>query len=99
MCEKDVWQMLKTMLRAPGCRTFAPPDLRQTTAKLCRTVGRGIGADSLLLGHSSVQRTERLLGRGQDLAPTPNDATKLKLALRERALFRMGDMRRRVAAK
>jgi hypothetical protein len=35
----------------------------------------------MLLGHSSVQTTERYLGTKQDLAHAPNDAIKLKLAL------------------
>jgi hypothetical protein len=35
----------------------------------------------LLLGHSSVQTTERYLGTKQDLAHAPNDAIKLKLAV------------------
>jgi integrase len=37
-------------------------------------------ARQLLLGHSSVQTTERYLGTKQDLAHAPNDAIKLKLA-------------------
>jgi integrase/recombinase XerD len=34
----------------------------------------------LLLGHSSVQTTERYLGTKQDLAHATNDAITLKLA-------------------
>jgi integrase len=35
----------------------------------------------LLLGHSSAQTTERLLGTKQDLAHSPNDAIKPKFAV------------------
>jgi site-specific recombinase XerD len=35
----------------------------------------------MLLGHSSVQTTERYLGTKQDLAHAPNDGIKLKLAV------------------
>jgi len=35
---------------------------------------------SYLLGHASVQTTERYLGTRQDLLHAPNDAIKLKLS-------------------
>jgi integrase/recombinase XerD len=34
----------------------------------------------MLLGHASVQTTERYLGTKQDLVHAPNDAIKLKVA-------------------
>ncbi|HWG37842.1 MAG TPA: hypothetical protein VN690_09010 [Terriglobales bacterium] len=36
---------------------------------------------SLLLGHASVQTTERYRGTKQDLVNAPNDGIKLKLAV------------------
>jgi integrase/recombinase XerD len=36
---------------------------------------------NLLLGHSSVQTTERYLGTKRDLVHTPNVAIKLKVAV------------------
>jgi hypothetical protein len=35
----------------------------------------------MLLGHSSVQTTERYLGTRQELAQAPNDGIKLRLAV------------------
>jgi integrase len=35
----------------------------------------------MLLGHASVQTTERYLGTRQDLAHAPNDAIKLRIAV------------------
>jgi len=81
MSEKVVWQMLKTYVAGAGLPDIAPHDLRRTTAKLCRAAGGELEQIQLLLGHSSVQTTERYLGTKQDLAYAPNDAIKLKLAV------------------
>jgi integrase len=81
MSEKVVWQMLKTYVAGAGLPDIAPHDLRRTTAKLCRAAGGELEQIQLLLGHSSVQTTERYLGTKQDLAHAPNDAIKLKLAV------------------
>jgi integrase len=81
MSEKVVWQMLKTYVAGAGLPDIAPHDLRRTTAKLCRAAGGELEQIQLLLGHSSVQTTERYLGTKQDLAHAPNDAIKLKLAM------------------
>src|SRR5271166_271870 len=79
MSEKVVWQMLKTYVAGAGLPDIAPHDLRRTTAKLCRAAGGELEQIQLLLGHSSVQTTERYLGTKQDLAHAPNDGIKLKL--------------------
>ena len=81
MSEKVVWQMLKTYVVAAGVPDIAPHDMRRTCAKLCRAAGGELEQIQLLLGHSSVQTTERYLGTKQDLAHAPNDAIKLKLAV------------------
>jgi integrase len=81
LSEKVVWQMLKSYVVGTGLPDIAPHDLRRTTAKLCRAAGGELEQIQLLLGHSSVQTTERYLGTKQDLAHAPNDAIKLKLAL------------------
>ena len=81
MSEKVVWQMLKTYIAGAGLPDIAPHDLRRTTAKLCRAAGGELEQIQLLLGHSSVQTTERYLGTKQDLAHAPNDAIKLKLVI------------------
>ncbi len=79
--EKVAWQMLKSYAAAVGLSGIAPHDLRRTTAKLCRAAGGELEQIQLLLGHASVQTTERYLGTKQDLVHAPNDAIKLKLAV------------------
>jgi integrase len=51
---------------------------RRSYAKLCRAAGGGLKQIQLLLGHASVQTTERYFGTKQDLVNAPNDGIKLK---------------------
>jgi site-specific recombinase XerD len=78
--EKVVWQMLQKYAAAVGVPSIAPHDLRRTCAKLCRAAGGELEQIQLLLGHASVQTTERYLGTKQDLVHAPNDAIKLRVA-------------------
>jgi integrase/recombinase XerD len=52
---------------------LAPHDLRRTCAKLCRNQGGEIEQIRFLLGHASVQTTERYLGIRQELRVAVND--------------------------
>lgn len=75
--EKVVWQMLREYAAELGTPNLAPHDLRRTCAKLCRAAGGELEQIQMLLGHASVQTTERYLGTKQDLVRAPNDAIKL----------------------
>jgi integrase/recombinase XerD len=77
--EKVVWQLIKPYADAAGVPGIAPHDLRRTCAKLCRAGGGELEQIQLLLGHASVQTTERYLGTKQDLVHAPNDAIKLRI--------------------
>jgi site-specific recombinase XerD len=79
--EKVVWQMLQQYAEAVGVPGIAPHDLRRTCAKLCRAAGGELEQIQLLLGHASVQTTERYLGTKQDLVHAPNDAIKLRVVV------------------
>jgi integrase len=79
--EKVVWQMLRRYAAEVGVPGIAPHDLRRTCAKLCRTAGGELEQIQLLLGHASVQTTERYLGTKQDLVHAPNDAIRLQVAV------------------
>jgi integrase len=56
-----------------GSSTSAPTDLRRTCAKLCRKNGGDLEQIKFLLGHSSIQTTERYLGSEQDIEIAVND--------------------------
>jgi site-specific recombinase XerD len=77
--EKVVWQMLRQYAAEVGVPGIAPHDLRRTCAKLCRAAGGELEQIQLLLGHASVQTTERYLGTRQDLVHAPNDAIRLRV--------------------
>jgi site-specific recombinase XerD len=81
MSEKVVWQLLQPYAEAAGLSGIAPHDCRRTCAKLCRAAGGELEQIQLLLGHASVQTTERYLGTKQDLVHAPNDGIKLRVAV------------------
>jgi site-specific recombinase XerD len=81
LSEKVVWQLIKPYAEAAGVPGIAPHDMRRTCAKLCRAGGGELEQIQMLLGHASVQTTERYLGTKQDLVHAPNDAIKLRVAL------------------
>jgi len=81
LSEKVVWQLLQGYTALAGVPGIAPHDLRRTCAKLCRAAGGELEQIQLLLGHASVQTTERYLGTKQDLVHAPNDGIKLRVAV------------------
>ena len=59
---------------------LAPHDLRRTCARLCHLAGGELEQIQFLLGHVSVQTTERYLGCKQKLRHAVNDAIGLEEA-------------------
>jgi site-specific recombinase XerD len=68
-----VWYVVKTCCERAGLEHIAPHDLRRTCAKLCHTNGGELEQIQFLLGHVSVQTTERYLGCKQNLGHPVND--------------------------
>jgi integrase len=79
--EKVVWWTVLEYARLLGFANLAPHDLRRTCAKLCRASGGDLEQIQLLLGHASIQTTERYLGTRQNLVQAVND--NLGIDLRE----------------
>jgi site-specific recombinase XerD len=73
-----VWYVVKTCCERVGLEHIAPHDLRRTCAKLCHDSGGELEQIQFLLGHVSVQTTERYLGCKQNLGSPVNDRFKLK---------------------
>jgi integrase/recombinase XerD len=77
--EKAVWRLVMRYAKATDLGKLAPHDLRRTCAKLCRKAGGELEQIQLLLGHASIQATERYLGTEQALAHAVNDAIGLEM--------------------
>jgi integrase/recombinase XerD len=76
--EKVIWQLVMAYAQQIGLERLAPHDLRRTCAKLCRKNGGELEQIAFLLGHSSIQTTERYLGSEQELATAVNDGMGLE---------------------
>jgi integrase len=68
-----VWSVVEQSAREIGIEHFGAHDLRRTCAKLCRKNGGDLEQIKFLLGHSSIQTTERYLGSEQEIAVAVND--------------------------
>jgi len=68
-----VWKIVRHYARTAGIRELTPHDLRRTCAKLCRRAGGKLEQIQFLLGHSSIQTTERYLGGEQEIKHAVND--------------------------
>jgi len=79
--ENVIWYVVRKCAERMQLDHLAPHDLRRTCAKMCRAAGGELEQIQLLLGHASVQTTERYLGTKQDLVHAPNDGIKLKVAV------------------
>jgi integrase len=68
-----IWSVVEQSSKQIGIEHFGAHDLRRTCAKLCRKNGGDLEQIKFLLGHSSIQTTERYLGSDQEIAIAVND--------------------------
>ena len=73
MTEKSVWHIVKEAAKIIGVAKVSPHDLRRTCARLCYVAGGELEQIQFLLGHVSVQTTERYLGCKQRIRSAVND--------------------------
>jgi site-specific recombinase XerD len=78
-----VWYVVRTCCERVGLEHIAPHDLRRTCAKLCHDSGGELEQIQFLLGHASVQTTERYLGCKQNLGNPVNDRFKLRVEVQQ----------------
>ena len=75
-----VWTAVKQYAKRIGIDHLAPHDLRRTCARLCHGAGGELEQIQFLLGHASVQTTERYIGCQQKLKEAVNDRFHISLA-------------------
>ena len=73
MTPKVLWEVVREGASHAGIQKLAPHDLRRTCAKLCHLAGGELDQIQFLLGHVSIQTTERYLGCKQKLRDAVND--------------------------
>lgn len=71
--EKVVWHIVKEYAGLLGISKLAPHDLRRSCARFCHDSGGELEQIQFLLGHVSVQTTEKYLGCKQRLREAVND--------------------------
>lgn len=79
LSQNVVWYVVRNCSQRAGLDHIAPHDLRRTCAKLCHDRGGEIEQIQFLLGHASVQTTERYLGCKQNLGHPVNDLFDLRM--------------------
>jgi len=75
-----VWYAVKRYAKRIGVDGLAPHDLRRTCARLCHGAGGELEQIQFLLGHASVQTTERYIGCRQNFRDAVNDRFQISLA-------------------
>lgn len=70
---KAIWHIVKDSAKQAGLPNIAPHDLRRSCARLCQTAGGELEQIQFLLGHVSIQTTERHLGSKQRIRCAVND--------------------------
>src|SRR5262245_13093402 len=73
MSSKVLWDVVRAAASRAGIDKLAPHDLRRTCARLCHLAGGELDQIQFLLGHVSIQTTERYLGCKQKLRVAVND--------------------------
>lgn len=73
MTAKVLWDVVRWAAADAGIAKLAPHDLRRTCARLCHLAGGELDQIQFLLGHVSIQTTERYLGCKQKLRHAVND--------------------------
>jgi site-specific recombinase XerD len=71
--EKTVWHVVKKTATSMKIPQLSPHDLRRSCARLCHASGGELEQIQFLLGHVSVQTTERYIGCKQRFRVAVND--------------------------
>ena len=76
---KVIWEVVKRCAKSAGIVHLAPHDLRRSCARLCHDAGGELEQIQFLLGHASVETTERYLGFKQRFREAVNDRFQISV--------------------
>jgi site-specific recombinase XerD len=76
--EKVVWHVVREYAERLGVFKLAPHDLRRSCARFCHDSGGELEQIQFLLGHVSVQTTEKYLGCKQRFRQAVNDRLRIE---------------------
>src|SRR2546427_11661122 len=68
MTPKVLWEIVREAASRASIDKLAPHDLRRSCARLCHLAGGELDQIQFLLGHVSIQTTERYLGASRSWA-------------------------------
>jgi len=91
LTEKAVWHVVREYAHKAGIEMLAPHDLRRTCARLCHAAGGELEQIQFLLGHVSIQTTERYLGCKQHIRSAVNDRIGIEPATDLTSRVRVAD--------
>lgn len=77
LTQNVVWYVVKQCAKRAGIEKLAPHDLRRNCTRLCHSAGGELEQIQFLLGHISVQTTERYIGCKQHLSKAVNDRIEI----------------------
>src|SRR5438128_9827496 len=78
MTPKVLWEIVREAASRAGIEKLEPHDLRRSCARLCHLAGGELDQIQFLLGHVSIQTTERYLGCKQKLRVAVNDRMRIE---------------------
>ena len=77
LTQNVVWYVVREAAKRASIDRLAPHELRRSCARMCHQVGGELEQIQFLLGHASVQTTERYLGCKQRIRQAVNDRIDL----------------------
>ena len=81
LTQNVIWYVVRDAAKRVGIDRLAPHDLRRSCARMCHLAGGELEQMQFLLGHASVQTTERYLGCKQRIRQAVNDRIELQLEI------------------
>ena len=81
LTQNVIWYVVRDSAKRAGIDRLAPHDLRRSWARMCHLARGELEQIQFLLGHASVQTTERYLGCKQRIRQAVNDRIDIQFKI------------------